>query len=337
MAAIFCDGFDNYNTQGDLWDFPNGNSSIQQNNGKARTGIGCLLVTAGLGPIKTFANVLQLLCCTNTSTDTAGYIMQFLDLTFGADGAFISLQSNPDGSLQVFARIASGQYGSIGTSAQNIFRFNTYNCVAMECNQQLLGFVNVWCNGVKVLALTNVRTQGTQGTGNSHVINACQLMSAGGLPNCLHDDVYMLDTTTAPNNTFLGALKFYAIAPTANASVAFTPLTGTNWSEVNEVPPDGDTSYVSSGNVGDQDQYVYPLTGVPANSVIAFLQHELDMKVDVGSRSAGSVLQGATVANPVALTSGYHIYATPYDSQPGGSAIWTPGTFPITAGPKVTA
>jgi hypothetical protein len=119
--------------------------------------------------------------------------------------------------------------------------------------------------------------------------------------------------------------------------LAWIPLTSTNWVEVSENPPDGDTSYNSSGNIGDVDQYLYPMAGVPANSQIFFITHELDMKVDSGARSVTSDVAGVPNATSYALTSNYHIYCTPYDVNPATTKAFVAADFPLKAGPKVTA
>jgi hypothetical protein len=340
MALLFCDGFDNYSAILDFWDFNSGggNNNIVTT-GQARTGRGCLAITGALGPVKTLPHYTNLLLATCWSSDQAGsvFAVSNTDADVGYSAQVVTIDVLADGNVRAYRHPAGGGNLLGQTNTAGLVVFNSYVSIAAQivCSATV-GSVTVWVNGNIVLALTGLNTT-FPGRADIPYFNAVQLMGPGGLPNCFHDDFYLLDCSTPPHQTFLGALKLYAIAPTANASVVWTPLAGTNWSEVNEVPPDGDTSYNSSGNVGDQDQYNYPLTGVPANSIIAFIQHELDMKVDAGGRTVGSVVQAATPANPVALTTGYHIYCTPYDSQPGGSAIWTPATFPITAGPKVTA
>jgi hypothetical protein len=338
MGLIFADGFDNYGVILDLWDFQGSDNSIRQNTGAARTGIGCLQInSAAFGPTKTFNSTSTPLCCTNWNSDTPGIVMAFCNFLadIGQNSWILLAAANTDGSITV-KRGPTGLSAVLGTSAAGKVQFNVYNNICMQVFiHPTLGTVTVWCNGAVVLALTGQNTTHPEGGGN--ICDGIQLMGPGGIPTCYHDDVYMFDCTTTPNNTFVGALKLYALAPTANAAVVWTPNAGTNWSNVSEVPPDGDTSYNSSSNVGDQDQYVYPATGVPSNSSIFFVQHEQDLKIGAaGSRSVGSVINGAAPQSSIALTSNYHIYPAPYDNQPGGSNPWTLANFPINAGPKVT-
>jgi hypothetical protein len=342
MSLLFADGFDHYATILDKWTYsgnggspPGGDCTIRLNTGQSRTGIGCLQINSGaFGPTKQFGHIVNLLVATNWYSDQSGSVILFrnTDADTGFNSTALSLACLADGSVRVGTTRAF-----IGTSAPGVVTFSTYNSIAMRSTCAVAGSVDVWVNGIHVLALTNVDT--------THANNAALLYFNGfelmGPPangaTCFHDDVYALDCATSPNQTFLGALKIYALPPTANAAVAWTPLAGTNWSEVNEVPPDGDTSYVSSGNPGDTDQYVYPLTGPPAASSIFFVEHDLDMEVDSGSRSVGSVANGAAAAGVVALGNGYHIFPTPYDINPGTGFAWTLADWPSNFGPQVTA
>ena len=332
MGLIFCDGFDNYDTITDLWEFNGNDCSIRLNTGQARTGIGCLEINSGaFGPTKTFNQTNHFLCTTNWNCNTGGQVMAFINFLadIGNNAISVVLLVNLDGSLTV-RRGPSGLNADLGTTAANLYHFNTYNNIAMECFcSPTNGTVQLWVNGALVLSLTGVNTaHANQGAAN--IYDACQLFAPGGIPVCFHDDVYMFDCTTSPHNTFEGALRIYTIAPTANAvPVQWTPLANTNWQEVSEIPPDGDTSYNSSSTVGQLDQYVYPSASIPVGSSVRFVQHEQDMRIDTGSRSVASVINGGAPVNAQALTSNYHIYASEYDNL-------TLADFPLNAGPEVT-
>jgi hypothetical protein len=335
MALIFMDGFDHYSALGDFWDNPGNDTAIRLNTGQARTGIGCLQInSAAFGPLKSFAHLTDVLIATNWNSSGDGRIFDFLVTDMPGVVIQVRVQALADGSIQF---LDSDTGPIIATTAPGLVVFNTYVSVAVRIQgfsgTLPTGTVTCWVNGVQVFQQSGLQTGFHVG---HDYCSGIRLMAPGGIPTCFHDDVYVLDCSTAPNQTFLGALKLYAIAPTANAAVAWTPLAGTNWSEVNEIPPDGDTSYNSSPNIGDVDQYVYPLTGVPVNSAIVMVQHDLDMEVDSGSRSVASDLNGI-VGTPVALPVGYHIYPAPYDVNPSTGVAFVTGDFPINAGPKVTA
>lgn len=339
MSLLFCDGFDNYDTLADFWDLSPGDANIRIPAAHARTGLGALQINSGgFGPGRSIPHSTDILFATNWYTDLLpGPCMSFLntdaDTGFNATVFWINVLN--DGNIQAYWHPSGGGFELGRTSTPGLVVPNTFVSIACRafCSYTA-GSLKVWVNGVLVLNLVNVRTAYAA---LFQYYNGVRLLGPGGLPTLYHDDVYCLDCSTPPNDDFEGALRIYALPPTANAGVTWTPNAGTNWSNVSEVPPDGDTSYNSSGNVGDQDQYVYPIGGVPANCSIPFVQHELDLKVDSGSRSVGSVINGTAVQGAIGLSSGYHIYPTPYDVNPSTGVAFVPADFPVNAGPKVTA
>jgi hypothetical protein len=111
-----------------------------------------------------------------------------------------------------------------------------------------------------------------------------------------------------------------------------------NYLNVAEIPPDGDTSYNSDDTIGQSDQYVHPLpAGVPANARIFAVQHCMDAEVITGARSITSDVGGVLSPNAVALAAGYFIQTWPYDANPVTAAPWLAASFPVLAGPSVTA
>ena len=80
------------------------------------------------------------------------------------------------------------------------------------------------------------------------------------------DDVYVCDSLTPQNNFFLGPISIQCVLPTGPGNVtAWTPggssSTGVNWSNVNENPPDGLVTYVSTAADDTTDFYAFaPVT-----------------------------------------------------------------------------
>lgn len=337
MALIFCDSFDNYASQTEFWDFAGIDCAISTVPGNPRTGLGCLqVISSAFGPRKIFnANKTHVLGCLSWNSTDPGSVMDFFNATAGEVGVRVRVQG--DGSI----RFGWGNADNfIAATPIGLYQFGVYNSIAVEVENftTSTGIITCWVNGVQVFQQSGLKTTNTFATGSPSFCNAFRPMGPGGIPGlCLIDDLYVLDCSTGPNITFLGPLKLYSLPPTSDVSVVWTPLGGgSNFSEVDEVPPDGDTSYVSSFSVGALDQYGYPLTGVPAGAAFPFLQHELDMKVDSGARSVASDVEGI-IATGVALATGYHIYPTPYDVNPGTGLPFVAGDFPLSAGPIVTA
>lgn len=339
---IFKDSFDHYNTADipNKWDTAGTDTAINITVGVPRTGRGCLqIISSATGPTKTFdQDYTNVLMGFGWYSNTNGTIMLFqnFDADVGLNATNIALICNADRSVSVQRHPPSG--GPIlGTSAAGLILFNTYNHVAMRATIATLGSVDVWINGVQVLALTNVNTTNpTQPT--QQYMNGVTVMGPGGTPTCFIDDVFIWDCSTAPNSTFPGPLRIYADVADADVAVTWTPLVGPdNYQDTDEIPPDGDTSYVFSSTVGQVDQYRYPMANIPANSRIYSIQHVLDMKVDSGARVVASNVNGTSPEAGDALSSDYHMFTTPYDTNPATGVAWVQGDLPISAGPEVTA
>jgi len=276
---------------------------------------------------------------TNWHSNAFGSVMAFnnTDADVGFNSQVIAVNVLPDGNIQVFNHPAGGGFELGRTATPGLVKLNTYvNIACRAFCDPTLGTITVWVNGMQVLALTGKQTT-FPGFPGAKYYNAVQLMGPGGLPDTFHDDVYFCNCGVAPNDNFLGALRLYSLPPTANAGVAWTPLTGTNWSEVNEVPPDNDTSYNSTGAVGAEDQYLYPNNVIPPNSSIPFFYHALDLKTDGEARSVASVVESSVSPNSAGLTADYFIYGTFYDTNPASGQQLALTDFPITAGPRLTA
>jgi hypothetical protein len=146
------------------------------------------------------------------------------------------------------------------------------------------------------------------------------------------------------NNDFLGAVQIFAILPDANETpLQFTPLAGTNFSEVNQAPPPGDAAYVFQGTNGDIDQYHYTITGPSEAYEISFVQHSLCCKLDgPGSHTIGSRVNSTTNNTPQigtnAVGNDYEYALFVWDTNPNTSAAFQPADFATTFfGPVITS
>jgi hypothetical protein len=107
----------------------------------------------------------------------------------------------------------------------------------------------------------------------------------------------------------------------------FTPLHGgTHFSEVDEVPPDNDTSYNSSANFGEKDTYTYPaVPAIGTAGVILGVQNTLDAR-------AGKNGDGGTGFDAIAGI--LRVSSTDHESkQKPLSTTYTYKLFPTTRNP----
>lgn len=342
---MFCDSWDHYDTIIDKWTAAGTDCVIDATGTKSRTGIGCLLIrSAAFGPIKSFPNSTKLSAGTAFYTEAfggTGEIFRFIYQPSGAQNVHICVLGS--GAIQA----SVGNFGGVGvtilgTSVTTPFQFSSYNYIEAQVNIAAApnGSVVVRCNGVECLNITGVKTYAEVIDGGQPFVNQLELMGPGGILDIRHDDTYIKDWTDSPSAPFYGAIRIYAQVPTADSSpLEFTPSSGvTHYNLVDEIPPNEATDYVSDGTIGQQDQYVYTTSGIPAASSIPAVQHVLDAKLDsAGSRSIASSFDGAAAATSNALTVDYKMYTTPYDANPSTGLPWEVSDFPAPFGPAISA
>lgn len=334
MSLIFADSFDTYTDLHSAYSIVLGTIVT---GGQARTGPGCVAIISGaFGPGKFHRRTSDLLVASAWLSSMQAEALWLLDSTSfaGGNGQVLRAVVNIDGSVSVQTR-TNGP--TIATSAPGVVNFNVYNSIALRGTNAggVTWYARVYVNGILVLTTPVVDPL----TGTSQ-LNGFELMGPGGSGGiAYHDDVYVLDCSDAVNNDYLGALRCYASVPDADGTVQWTPSVGaTNFSNVNQIPPDQNTIYNSSSTIGQIDQYRHPLNPqVPANARIFAVQHRMDLEVDSGARSVTDDVGGVQSPNAVALASGYVIDPWPYDDNPITTAPWQQADFPLLAGPAVTA
>jgi hypothetical protein len=144
------------------------------------------------------------------------------------------------------------------------------------------------------------------------------------------DDLYVVDTTGAANNTFLGDFHVYTLFPSADgAHTDYTPsAAGSHFSKVNEQSPDGDTSYVSDATVGHRDSYAFDDLPVLAGAVFGVQTNLYARKDDVAARQIAAVARpGSTDRDGATVTLGttYAVFSEIRETNPDTSAAWTIG------------
>jgi hypothetical protein len=341
MAIIFLDSFDHYDTAQLSQKWSTAATALIDTSGtRSRTGPGCILCFP-FGPELNFtpgpSYVMGIAYSAEafTNNDCMGLI--------SGTGVFRNRQVRAnvqtDGSIQILA--GNDPFHTVlGQTAPNLLQANVYAYVEMKVSAfSLTGTVTLRVNGQVVLVVTGNTDSDGSGTAQTFYIGG-----PGTGPTAAIDDLYLCNLINSgipgqPNYDVLGAIRIYTQVPTANASpLQWTPLAGTNFSEVNQIPPPGDASYVQDGNVGDVDQYVYGTAGIIPPVQIFGVQHILDGKLDVsGSRSIASDVSGVVAAGQ-ALSTSYNMVKTPYDGNPVSGAAWQLTDFAtVRFGPKVTA
>lgn len=332
MSVLFMDSYSHYVSAAQKYQAVGDAGVILNNPSFARTGIGYLKINSGTaGPQRQLgANFPKLIGQIAFQCDVPGPadLTGVMDFGVLGDNFNIRIEVNASGSISVIRGAGTSPQVQVTESVTRPFVYNTWNYIEAQCLfDSVNGSVVVNVNGREVINISGLRTVCTSGNNFSNYVQLLGATTNG--PNTELADFVIIDWSTAPNNSFIDAAKVYVEVPNANgATIQWTPLSGQNFANVNEVPPDGDTSYNSSSTVGQTDQYQHPNTGLPGGATILASQHCQCAKVDSGARTIASDLAGNVGAAEV-LTTTYTIYCTPRDSDPS--------PFPVSAGPQVTA
>ncbi len=277
---------------------------------------------------------------------TWGVALAFRTTTLPTAAAGIVVASFIDGTTtQVdFRVISTGQIvitrnGTVlGTSTNSILT-NAYYFMEMKVLiNSSTGTAELRVNGVAWIG--PLTSQNTQATGNASA-NVVSLSTSTNVNTSAftadYDDVVFWDGQTTDANgfsdihDFIGDCGLVWLLPTgAGSTTQFTPLTGSNWSEVNEATPDGDTSYVEDSTVGQLDTYAMADLAGTAVTVKSLACVSYARKTDVGSRGMKTELRSASAnashATEISLGNSYIYNFQNWGQDPnnGSATNWTP-------------
>ena len=181
------------------------------------------------------------------------------------------------------------------------------------------GSYEVRVNRQTVLSATGVNTQNTANASANEV-------GFGGDGTSWGDDFYICDATGTRNNDFLGDVEVVTLMPAGAGNYAqWTPLSGANWENVDEIPQDGDTSYNYSATAGQKDTFgaqTYSATGTPLGLQVNLIHR----KDDAGSRTIRTLLRSGGADYSGTSESVLDSYSHAFDvweTDPADSADWT--------------
>jgi hypothetical protein len=340
MALIFADGFDHLSNAylQSKWtsvsSFGNPAQGLKLNNTNQRTGTQCGAFSAS-GAFATVKNASTWIfgAAFNWQQYGGGVLFQNIGTTQ------VQIVINNDGTLSVF----NGPHGlnpgvQLGRTDPSVaISLGRYYYIEFKSMiNQTTGTAVVRINGQTVLNLAGVNTSPNgDNNADSFAVNG----PGGGVGTIFVfvDDLYVCDTSGTANIDFLGDVKIGLIMPAAAGDFTqWTPVGGgTNYLLVNEVPPDGDTTYVFAvaPAMGAFPIDTYFFQTVDPNSVILAIQSNiLARKDDVGNRALSLVTRFGG-SNFVSDSSGrfvnetYIDYRNPQDVNPLTGLQWTPATI----------
>ena len=193
------------------------------------------------------------------------------------------------------------------------------------------GTVVVRWNGVEIINFTgDTKNGGTLFTIDSILFN--------GRDNAFIDDIYVIDTQVAPNQTWLGDVRIVSLLPngngTYNQGIGSDSNSVDNYLLVDEVAPSA-TDYVTIAN-GNKDSYTFQDLNTAANAVIhAVGVRSFANKTSSGARSIKNFVDlGGTISSGTATPLGSSLYGitSTFLTKPGGGAWTTADVNAVQAG-----
>ena len=249
-----------------------------------------------------------------------------LNISLNSSGTF-GLYYHSDGAFGI-------QTTYVGSSIQGL-RSGIWSYVEIKwLIHGSAGYVKIRVNGVEVMNYTG-RTTGSSVVTHQYtgVWNTVRLgeVPASAVPLTIWiGDVYLIDLAGSGDDKrdFLGDQTIDYIKPVGPGNVAdWTPLAGANWENVDEVPPDGDTTYVSTTAPTTRDSY--EMSNVPAGTIPTAFQTIITARKETeGSASLTPTYREGGVtydsnAQGVSTPTEYRQILQPYDTNPATDATIT--------------
>jgi len=328
MALLFWDSYDHYTTEISKWttEVIGGFGSIVIG-AYGRNGTNGLRIATGTSPTylrRTLPSTPSTLIMGEACRAAANTPPDSIPVWNWLDGTTIQLQLRleNDGTLSVWrggtAEIASSSPGAVP------YR-NVYYYIEMKALiDNAAGTVEVRVNDIVVIDANGLDTQ------ESGTAQITQIENGGGSSDGTidYDDLYVCDDSGAQCNDFLSDIGLYLLMPEgAGAHADWTPLVGVNWQEVDDNPPDDDTTYNLSATATDRDSFeMEDLPGTLTGTIHA-VGIAIDCRKDDAGvrtvqpsvRSGGADYDGTSVN--IANTYAFHILEA-WELDPDTAAGW---------------
>jgi len=256
--------------------------------------------------------------------------------TFGGGDTILSLQDDA-GNAQCYLAlnrnthtidVRRGDYNDTILGRDGEIHQNRWHCIEFRLKvDNTTGVLQLKVDGTLVIDFSG----DTQASANANV----KSFSFGDSPHggsaslhCYYDDIAFNNVADGVNDSWIGRGGIPTIFPTgagASTDLGLVPDEGeANWEDVDEVPPDDDTSYVFDAVIDEHDSYTagdLPATGtILAVQWVARARSDLagDPKIARILRVGGVDHQGADKSIDVS----YDYYTDVLDEDPEAAGAW---------------
>ena len=320
MSILKMEGFDFYIDGADI--FSNGWSTNDNESNFTIDTTGGRFGGPGLNVSSSFEQDFSI---SFSESSTVRVAFWFKSITVGSD-TFIKFQDDffslsINSSKNIVANFAEAP--SIITEAK--ISGGVWNWIELEVVYGDPGSIKLYLNGAKILDRNDFQTSADFGDNGWFGVT----LRARGNSDTTYDDIIIWDDDGVGLSTFpLGPQRIVFRQPNADgATTNFTPLnSGANYEEVDESPNDGDTTYNSSGTVGDRDLFTLPALPTDVSAITAVQQVNAARKDGASTRTlSGVISSGATmdVGSAEGLVEGSYTFLTRIlANNPNTSAAW---------------
>lgn len=327
MAVVFMDGFDYYLTADLLkrWSAGSilvGGTTISPTYARPPAGQGIKCEAGNVAPLaKSFGS---------------NYTQGLVGFAFLSSASMVSrpqlLMILDGGTEQISLRTSAGgvltvtRGGTVLATGTTVLSADTWYYIELKFTiHASAGVVEVKLNGAAEIASTG--SLNTRSTANTQW-NGIQFVPQNqGSAAAQYDDVYVLDTSTGSNTTFLGPVRCVALQMAAPGNYTqWTSNGGSNVGNVSEDYEDGDTSFNQSATPNQIDSFAVEDLPGGSGSVFA-LQPVLVARQDGGAarqiaplfRIASTDYVGASQTTGAT----YAFMTQIYDQSPATASAWT--------------
>lgn len=328
MALLFMDGFNHYASADILLKWTSNQAGASIAAGAGRRADNCLRFNSGGGyyiakSIPQTASLVIGFALNAPATTSSHQILGFMDGTNNQCSLYLDLNR----TLSV--RDAFGAVVAGGQSTQTL-SVGTYNQIEMKvtiADSIAAASCEVRVNGSSWLTVT--AGADLKYTANAYA-NSIALGGMYGGANWDYCDFYICDQSGAVNNNFLGDVAVYTVLPdAAGSNTTWTPLSGANYTNVNEAASNGDTSYNYSSTLNNRD--TFSLANLTSLGGTVFGVAESIIVRKTGSKMTGvkaTLKSGVTYGQgtEAILGTGYQLFQSIFQTDPNTAGSWTETT-----------
>lgn len=234
--------------------------------------------------------------------------------------AFFAIQS--DGAIGFY----SGSGRTIIASSDPVITANSWQHIEAKiiCDT-VVGQVEVRVNGIVVLNVTGINLGSL---GSTQIVFGMPADDLGSSLIYYIDDVVTWNDDGLSNNTFLGQQRVQTLLVDGDTAAADWTKVGavTGFDCIDNVPPDGDTSYLSGGTLNAVSEFTLPDLPPETSAIVGVYVPMMARLDDAGTGSAqASLVSGAAVSlgPDQPLTTAYTYWGGVHQLDPATALPWS--------------